>query len=379
MESDIEEQLNWTHCGQVVSVDRLRPLSGRQKGGAMMGRSGGERDMLGQVLEELAALREENQRLAARVEALDRRDDKDGVTDTQKRTEVAAPRHDGQTAAEGADGGARHVSRRGVFKLAGAAAAGAAGASLLGAESAGATTGTMMYGAENSSGTDFTDLVSTSNSNTLRVFNEGSGNALFSSAKGSGTSLVATDDGTGTGKALYAVLNNQNNASNTIEAHTAGPGSGVYAISAAGIPVFGKITNASNAEPAVAGSTSGGGPAVQALTGGAGPAVQALTSGAGPAVQALTAGSGPAVQAGQSGTGRGIYSQIINAKNVNPAIRGDGSAVGRGGAFQGGAAQVRLLPASGSHPSSGEAGDLFLDKTNSLFLCKGGTKWVKLA
>jgi hypothetical protein len=360
--------------------------------------------MLGQVLAELANLRAENQRLTARMEALEGGGDKAGSSGASKRGQIVALGHDGETGGEASDGGARHLSRRGVFKLAGAAAAGAAGASLLGAEPAGASTGQMMYGASNDAGAAGTSLTSIHGGATLDVDNAGSGDALEARAFGSGKSLNANDAGQGTATGLFANLFNPNNASNAIEAHTtgsgdalaafqdnnsadsaavsathSGPGSGVYAISAAGIPVFGKITNASNAEPAVAGSTSGGGPAVQALTGGAGPAVQAVTSGAGPAVQALTAGSGPAVQAGQSGTGRGIYSQIINAKNINPAIRGDGSAVGRGGVFQGGAAQVRLLPASGSHPSSGQAGDLFLDNAKSLFLCKGGTTWVKIA
>ena len=53
--------------------------------------------------------------------------------------------------------------------------------------------------------------------------------------------------------------------------------------------------------------------------------------------------------------------------------------VGRGAVLSGGAAQVRLLPATTLHPDQGQAGDLFLDKNVDLWLCKGGTRWVQIA
>jgi len=53
---------------------------------------------------------------------------------------------------------------------------------------------------------------------------------------------------------------------------------------------------------------------------------------------------------------------------------------GRGGVFTGSRAQVRLVPSSATtHPSSGQAGDLFLDKSKRLWFCKGGTTWKQLA
>jgi hypothetical protein len=43
---------------------------------------------------------------------------------------------------------------------------------------------------------------------------------------------------------------------------------------------------------------------------------------------------------------------------------------GRGGVFQGGAAQLNLVPmATPKHPSAGTAGDLVLDSAGTLFLC----------
>lgn len=54
---------------------------------------------------------------------------------------------------------------------------------------------------------------------------------------------------------------------------------------------------------------------------------------------------------------------------------------GRGGIFAGGAAQIQLMPTAtnSSHPTTGQAGDFYVDASNSLWFCKGGTKWVKLA
>jgi hypothetical protein len=59
-------------------------------------------------------------------------------------------------------------------------------------------------------------------------------------------------------------------------------------------------------------------------------------------------------------------------------VRGS-SASGRGGVFAGRAAQVRLTPSSAaSHPASGQAGDLFVDRSGRLWLCKGRTRWMLL-
>jgi len=53
---------------------------------------------------------------------------------------------------------------------------------------------------------------------------------------------------------------------------------------------------------------------------------------------------------------------------------------GRGGVFRGSAAQLKLIPSKAkTHPGSGQAGDLFVDVTGSLWYCKGGATWVKLA
>ena len=69
----------------------------------------------------------------------------------------------------------------------------------------------------------------------------------------------------------------------------------------------------------------------------------------------------------------------VTAVGTTIGVRGQ-SDDGRGGVFQGRKAQLRLLPATANnHPASGSGGDLFLDKRRRLWLCKGGTTWVKLA
>jgi hypothetical protein len=53
---------------------------------------------------------------------------------------------------------------------------------------------------------------------------------------------------------------------------------------------------------------------------------------------------------------------------------------GRGGAFAGPVAQIRLVPAgAASHPGNGAVGDLFLDGNHRLRFCKGGTTWKQIA
>ena len=107
------------------------------------------------------------------------------------------------------DKGGGLTSRRGLFKLAGAAAVGAAGASLLSATPASATTGTMMFGTSNDAGADSTLLTSAA-AQTLEVRNSGSGGgavvavltdpttletAVFAETAGSGQALVGESAG----------------------------------------------------------------------------------------------------------------------------------------------------------------------------------------
>jgi hypothetical protein len=93
---------------------------------------------------------------------------------------------------------------------------------------------------------------------------------------------------------------------------------------------------------------------------------------------------------GTSGSGNAVTGTISNAGSSADAVSGTTAGTGagvsgtgaRGGDFTGTAAAIRLRPASGAHPASGEVGDLFVDSAGRLFYCRAGGAaaiWVKLA
>ena len=162
----------------------------------------------------------------------------------------------------------------------------------------------------------------------------------------------------------------------TLQAHNAGSGLGIglLAISAHGVGALVQGPNGLQANaPADGGVSVHGlkyvntGPAVKGENRHAGngyAAVYGITNGSGPAVFGEGTAQGNGTSGVARGTGSGVYGQSDN---------------GRGGRFQGKAAQIRLKPSTTTtHPMSGQAGDIFLDKSKRLWLCKGGTSWVKI-
>jgi hypothetical protein len=96
--------------------------------------------------------------------------------------------------------------------------------------------------------------------------------------------------------------------------------------------------------------------------------VRATGNGAtGVAVSAEAASTAAAVDVTNTGTGAGVK----------------GASSGRGGVFSGAAAQVQLVPGTGStHPKGGKRGDLYADNTGRLWFCtKSGTAatWHQIA
>jgi hypothetical protein len=90
---------------------------------------------------------------------------------------------------------------------------------------------------------------------------------------------------------------------------------------------------------------------------------------------------------GGSMTGKGVHGVVFTSGHgvVGVAQAGTGAGLrgiapsGRGAMVSGGLAQLRLVPSSRStHPHSGQAGDLFLDKSKRLWFCKGGTSWTQV-
>lgn len=77
--------------------------------------------------------------------------------------------------------------------------------------------------------------------------------------------------------------------------------------------------------------------------------------------------------------GFGASGAGVLAKGHGFGLRADGQE-GRGGQFTGAKAQVRLQPATAAtHPSSGQRGDLFVDKSGRLWFCKGGSTWHRIS
>ncbi len=163
----------------------------------------------------------------------------------------------------------------------------------------------------------------------------------------------------------------------------AGSGFGVYGTSVSGTGVVasggtGTGMEASGSLGVVAqGSTIG----VLASSGGSGTGVQA-TGGTGVSAGGSTVGlsaSGPtAVRASGTSTGvsasgpTGVHGSGSGTAGVGVKGNGAGSG-GRGGIFAGKAAQVKLSPGTlGTHPKSGQRGDLYADNKGRLWFCKTG-------
>ena len=185
---------------------------------------------------------------------------------------------------------------------------------------------------------------------------------------------------------------------------------GVFGESSTGYSVEGQNTNPANTQAAVYGETNGTGPAlagqiinsasaayaVRGMTNGTGSAVVGqinnassssvavggITNGTGAAFGGLAVGAGPAITGQSWGTGSALVAGIVVPSNTQPAVAastaGTGPAVqgtatgtgSRGGVFTGVAAQVQLTPGSAStHPTSGKAGDLYVDKVFRLWFC----------
>ncbi len=82
-------------------------------------------------------------------------------------------------------------------------------------------------------------------------------------------------------------------------------------------------------------------------------------------------------------TNGSVIGGVVGDSNTNAGVVGLTSAPTRAaGEFThtAGQAQLRLHPSSAlTHPTNGQRGDLFVDKSGRLWFCKGGTNWVQLA
>jgi hypothetical protein len=125
----------------------------------------------------------------------------------------------------------RSVSRRRLLGMAGAATAGAVGATVLAASPAGATTGPLQFGSPNDAGTDATSLTSTAaGAATFRAANTGANNGL------EGSAAAATG--------VYGQTASTSNAGVLGEATASG--SGVVGSSASGVAIRAGISTTSS-------------------------------------------------------------------------------------------------------------------------------------
>ena len=182
-----------------------------------------------------------------------------------------------------------------------------------------------------------------------------------------------------------------------------GSGVAVHGVSGNGEAIRGEITNAGSGYYAIHGVTAGGGSAIFGQ-GNAGPGVEGLSdatgvwgrSGTGEGVLGTSQSSDntkAAIHGQHQGAGRGVWGEITNlassASGVLGSTIGKGAGVegasgkGRGGVFSGKVAQVRLKPSSAAtHPTTGSAGDLFVDASNRLWFCTASgnpATWTRLA
>jgi hypothetical protein len=286
------------------------------------------------------------------------------------------------------------VSRRGLFRKLGAAAAGgvalAVGSSALvpGTAHAG-TDGDLVLGVLNTAEGDTTLSAKTPfDYAALSVYNDTVGAAIYAEggtngsglearghgdapavfAKAYGTAISAVSDagtavqGTGDegGHGLLGFASGGGNA--VFGVKDEGDGDAVVGLAkGTGRGVFAVVDNPASATAALESISNANSWALRVLsqhTTTTKPATEIINYGKGSTLYArgLTVTSASAVRASATGTGSGIYAT---------------STSGRGGTFQGPVAAARLMPGKlATYPKAGSIGDLYVDTTGRLWFCK---------
>ncbi len=302
----------------------------------------------------IGQMKAENARLEARLGELEARDRSDDGPAGRDKGAGGVP----STAVEPAHeelAVSQVVSRRGAFKVLGAAAAGgvgvALGSAIVSAEPAAATTGTMMFGTDNFAGSDETTLnaVTTAGAVTFQARNDGAG-----------------------GHALYGEVTPISGIAPTPGSAVVGDTNGTNSPGVEGLSGFGSGVHG------VAGSSTGS----LAFEGHAGVSGES------------TDGTGVA---GVSISGSGVAGLTYN-NNLNAGVHGHDSSdggfgvwgssdAGIGGFFEGGfdGAPLRLglAATTGSPTGTGHfAGEVYVDTDGAIFYCYVGdgttSEWVGL-
>ncbi len=175
------------------------------------------------------------------------------------------------------------------------------------------------------------------------------------------------------GNGANFILGSLNDANATTELHVTTPGTKV-------VPLFhlnGSALSSTSTTAVIDGPPSpfGVGLIVNAPAGAQGVHVNASSTSKTTGLAIAATGGGTA--GGVKGVSTGVGAGVAGASSTGPGVVGSGA---RGGDFSGKAAAIRLRPSTAAtHPASGKPGDLFVTSGHSLFFCKGGTTWVKLA
>jgi len=212
------------------------------------------------------------------------------------------------------------------------------------------------------SATQTTINKTTSNGAAIRgTASAASGNARGLYGEGDGASGVGVEGYAGSDTGATTGVKGQS---------TSQTGAGVYGQSDSDLAIYGYNTNSGTS---ILGYGQGGTGVRGHTTGSSAPAIVGHAYGT------------PTGVAGISGPGddpvlpinTGVYG--VASRNAGSAgVRGE-STTGRGGVFKGNVAQLRFIPSlATTHPSSGQLGDLFLDKNKRLWFCKGGTSWRQI-
>ncbi len=263
--------------------------------------------------------------------------------------------HRSGSGAAGPDPVVDSVSRRNVLRRGTAVAAGAAaGLVALRPQPAAATTGSMLYGTSHDAGTDSTSLTSSSTGGTLQLHHTGSN---------SGPALSVERTSASAGRAAHVRLTNAASTADGLYVENDGVGTAINAVN----------TNTLDSDPVVLATHNGDGIVFEGHSSN----VDATAS-----LASLTHhGKGRAISAAISNNTNAASVVFASTNGTGNVVEARTSGMGRAGVFQGGVAQIRLVPSTlgPTHPTTGSRGDLFCDKYGRLWFCKGGTTWTQLA
>lgn len=274
-------------------------------------------ELIADLARRLEQLEDENRVLAARVRELE-----------GGGTGAAAPGGSAPigTQAHADVGGGEVVSRRGLLRHLGTAAAAVGGtvvgASMLGTEHAAAASGgDLVLGAFNDADADGTTLTSSTDSVTFSAYNSNSlgtaalwgemsaadsvGSGVYGQTVGSGAAVKGEVGDTGSAVAMHGV--------------SYGTGSAVLA----------SCESEDNSAPAIVANHIGTGVGVQVTSYGDGVSVD-VVDGTGHGAKLEVKGSGTGAFVSQQGTGKGMVVGVTGAGNANPGIDVNHLGLGRG-------------------------------------------------